>query len=262
MCFKAPVRLRMKEKILFIILIFLIPFSSFAQENPNDSREEDSVATYGSVVDFNSRYVWRGIALSEGAVMQPSVSVSAFDFNFSVWSNFVLNNEVNQGKFNEVDLILSYSREWKKIIIEPTVQFYLYPNQEDSPTTGEISLKVSYPVGPIHVFTSHAFDIVKYGGSYFGDAGVSYEYEFHSELSMKTSLSLGWASSKFNDVYLGLPKSAFNVASGDLSLTYYLKKFLYICPHVGFSVLIDGELRHQVENPTIANLGLAVGIEF
>jgi hypothetical protein len=245
------------------MLIILIPFGSLAYENPDDSQKGNPIVTYGGELDFNSRYIWRGIPLSKGAVTQPSAWVSAFNFTFSVWGNFVLNNEANQGEFNEVDLILSYSREWKKITVEPLVQFYLYPNQKDAPATGEGSLKLSYPIiGPVSVFTSHTFDIVRYGGSYFGNAGLSYEHEFNSKLSLESSLSLGWGSSKFNDVYLGLSKSALNVAIYDLSLTYYPKKFVYIRPHVELSAIVDGELRNQLDDSTIVSGGLAVGMEF
>ena len=252
-------------KIIFIVLIILIPFNSFAEENADYLQKENLIVIYGSEVDFNSRYVWRGIAYSEGPVMQPSVWVTASGFTFSIWNNFVLTDEANQGDFhhlNEVDLSLSYSRERGKLAIEPSLQFYQYPKQEDSPSTGEASLLLSYPVGSITVFSSHTFDIVRYGGSYFGDAGLSYEHEFHSKLSMETSLSLGLGSSKFNEVYLGLPKSAFNVTSGALSFTYYPINFLYLRPHIELSVIVDGDLRNQVDDPTIVNVGLAVGMEF
>jgi outer membrane scaffolding protein for murein synthesis (MipA/OmpV family) len=103
---------------------------------------------------------------------------------------------------------------------------------------------------------------MRYKGSYFGDAGLSYEYGFNSnKLSLEVSVSLGWGSSKFNEVYLGLSKSALNVAGGSLSLTYYPINFLYIRPHVELSSIVDGDLRNQVDDPTTLNFGMAVGVE-
>lgn len=247
-----------------IMLIILIPFTIQANENPEGQIENSifSLFTYGGELDFNSRYVWRGIALSEGTVMQPTVWVSAFDLTLEVWGNFVLNDEPNQGEFNEVNLIVYYSREWENITIEPAVIIYLYPNQEDAPVTAEGSLKLSYSMGPIDVYTSHIFDFVEYGGSYFGDAGLSYEHEFNTELSLEASTSLGWASAEFNEVNIGVSKSALNVAGGDLHLTYYLKEHVYIRPHVELSAIVDADLRREVDDPTILNAGLAVGMEF
>lgn len=246
---------------LVLMLIILIPFTSLAYENPNE-QVENPIFTYGGELDFNSRYVWRGIALSEGTVMQPSIWVSAFDLTFEVWSNFVINDEPNQGEFNEINLIFYYDLEWNKITIEPSLIIYLYPNQEDAPATTEGSLKFSYPIGPISIFTSHIFDIVEYGGSYFGEAGLSYEHEFKPELSLEASLSLGWASSEFNNVNIGFSKSALNVAGGGLSLSYYLKESLYIRPHLELSAIVDKDLRSELDDPTIVTGGLAIGMEF
>jgi len=251
-----------KRYILLIGFILLVPLASWGAQQGNGATEESPKVTYGSEVDFNSQYVWRGIAYSDGAVMQPSVWVSAFDLTFSVWGNFVLNKEANQGEFNEVDLILSYTREWENITVEPTLQFYLYPNQEEAPATGELSLMLSYPVGFIRLFTDQTLDIIRYGGSYFGEAGLSYEHEFRSNLLLEASVHLGWSSSKFNEVYLELPKAAFSVAEGGLSLTYSLKGSLYFRPHIGITTLVDGDLRDQVDNPTLLVGGLAVGLEF
>jgi hypothetical protein len=247
---------------LFVILIILVPFNSFAEKNPEDSREENSGVTYGGEVDFNSRYVWRGIAFSEGVVMQPSAWISISDFAFSIWSNFVLDEEANQGQFNEIDLVFAYNWKWNKITIEPALQFYLYPNQEDAPTTGEVYITLSYAVGPIQVITSHNFDIVEYEGSYFGDVGISYEREFHSKWSLEASWGLGWGSSTFNEVNLGLSESALEMINGSLSLSYHPVSSFYFRPHIEFSRILDENLRSQVDDPTIISGGLAFGMEF
>jgi hypothetical protein len=246
---------------LLAMTIMFITFNGLTEETP-DSQAENWVFAYGGELDFNSRYVWRGIALSDGPVMQPSVWVSAFDLTLEIWGNFVFNDEPNQGEFNEINLILYYSREWKDITIEPSVIVYVYPNQEDAPATAEALLTLSYPIGPINVFTDQIFDFVEYGGSYFGDAGLYYQHEFKPELLLDFSTSLGWASAEFNKVNIGLSKKALNVLGGGLSLTYYPKEFLYIRPHAELSSILDGDLRDELDDPTILNVGLAIGMEF
>ena len=243
-------------------LITLTSLNSFSEENAGYLQGGDQIFNFGTEVDFNSRYVWRGIALSEGAVMQPSAWVSAFNFTFYIWGNFVLDDEPNQGEFNEVELILYYSRVWGNITFEPFVVYYVYPNQEDVPSTGEFTLSLYYPFGPFNVFTSHTFDFVEYEGSYFGDAGLSYERQLSSTLTLGASGSFGWASSEFNSVNIGLHKRALNFVGGNLFLAYYPKEFLYIRPHMELSAIVDGELRDQLDDPTILNVGVAFGMEF
>jgi len=147
--------------------------------------------------------------------------------------------------------------------LEPSLQFYFYLNQEDSPDTGEFCLKFSHPViASIKFFTTHSFDIVRYRGSYFGDAGLSFKHEFNSKLSMDSVLSLAWASNKFNEVYIGFPKTAFNLVTAGVSFTYYVNDTIYLSPHIETQVILDSNLQDQLDKPTIFNGGLAIGMEF
>lgn len=51
-----------------------------------------------------------------------------------------------------------------------------------------------------------------------------------------------WVSAfDFRFSVLRLPKGAFHFASDDLFLTSYPENFLYICPHVGFTILANGD---------------------
>lgn len=245
---------------IFVFFLLLLP--GFAEENAADSSKNESAITVGAEVDFNSRYVWRGIPWSEGAVMQPSVWVSASDFTFTVWSNFVLDDEPNQGQWNEVDFTLAYSREWNKITLEPSFNYYCYPNQEDSPATGEFAVKLAYALDPVEIFTNQSVDVVKYDGAYFGDIGIGYTHEFNPQLSFEGNISLGWGSSKFNETYIGIAKSALNVAQCEVSLTYQPEHFLYFRPHLAVSTILDDELRDQLDDDTIIYGGIAIGKEF
>ena len=58
--------------------------------------------SWAAEVDFNSRYIWRGIAYSKGPVFQPAFSVTHSGFTVSIWSNMVLNNEPGRGRFDQV----------------------------------------------------------------------------------------------------------------------------------------------------------------
>lgn len=223
----------MRKNILVALLFALFFFAQAA------------VALTGEL-DFNSRYVWRGLAYSQGAVAQPQVSWPWLDYNFSVWGNYVLNKEPNQGQFNEVDLYLSQTgREWNNILLEPTLQFFLYPLQT-SPNTGELSLKFSYPLGAARLYTTQNIDLVNYGGSYFADLGLSYDKEMNSIFTFSSIYYIAYGSTKFNETYIDLSKSALNLAGTDLALAWSTASGLNFRLHAAYTSILDKDLRDQI----------------
>jgi hypothetical protein len=245
-----------------IVCLLLMVSLGYAAEYVADSSATDSSVTFGAEADFNSRYVWRGIPFSDGAVMQSSVWVSASDFSLTLWNNFVLNHEPNHGQANEYDLTLGYYKEWDKFSIEPSLNYYWYPNQEEAPSTGELIVKLAYSINSIELFTTQNVDIKEYPGAYFGDIGVGYSRDLNSVLTLEGSISLGWGSAKFNNTYLEISKTALNVIQGQVSLTYQPENWVYIRPHLAVSTILDSELRQQLDHPTLFYGGIAIGKEF
>lgn len=245
-----------------IVLMCCLVTLGFPEINTIDTTASSSSLSFGTDVDFTSRYVWRGIPFSEGAVMQSSIWVSASDFTLTVWNNFVLNHEPNHGQVNEFDLTLGYCKEWDKISIEPSLNYYWYPNQEEAPSTGELMVKVAYAANEIELFTTQNVDIKEYPGAYFGDIGIGYSHTFNPALCIESQLSLGWGSSKFNDTYLALSKTALNVIQGEIALNYHPEHCVYIRPHLTVSSIIDHELREQLDDEILIYGGIALGKEF
>jgi hypothetical protein len=240
-----------------------------AQEPHSDSHEETQAGggsdtlTWGAEADFNYRYVWHGIAFTRGPVFQPSAYVSKYDLTLTVWNNLNLNNESQRGQVTETDLILGYTKTWGGWTIEPTYYAYLNrpPRGQVDPETSELWVKVSHPAGPIRIYTTQSFDIQSYRGSYYGDSGVAYEHKW-GKTTLDSTASAGWASSKFNEVYIGPAKNAFNFLGGDVSVTYPLRSHLSLRPHFEFSRIMDGDLRRALLTPTVWSAGLALGVDF
>jgi hypothetical protein len=136
---------------LFLIVAHLtllrIPASPQGQGVEADKGEPPK-ATYGFETDFNSRYVFRGFAYSQGTVNQSTAWVTISGFTFYAWGNFMLNREPQQRELSELDFGASYKREWKKLIVEPAFDYFIYrtPNPVKDPPTGEASLNLSYPI--------------------------------------------------------------------------------------------------------------------
>ena len=221
-----------------------------------------SELSFGAEVDGNSRYVWHGLTLSDGPVLQPSAWVSLSGFTLTPWANFAFREGDAPAGFNELDFTLDYSRDVSNLTINPSFSVYLYPNQADAPPTGELALALSYPVGPVSVFTDHSVDLIATPGAYFGDAGLSFENDIVPNLTIEASASAGWGSAQFNEANLGVNRAALNVAGADLALTWSVCGLFYLRPHAALSVLLDRELRAAVSNPLLITGGLAIGKEF
>ena len=223
--------------------------------------DKESTFTYGAEMDFNSRYVWRGLLLDDGPVGQPSAWISAFGFTLTAWSSVAMTDASGVAGLNSGGLILAYDRDWEKLKLEAALDAYIGRMSSDieSRNTMESSLKLSYPAGPLRIFTTHAFDVLAYRGSYFGEAGVEYARQITKSTEFTISARSGWASAKFNDVYIGVNKSAFNYVGVEGSLTYYLGRRMYFRPHVEFSSITDRILREQLAPANIVSFGLAFG---
>ena len=238
------------------------PAQSTDKQSDIQESEPPGAFTYGAEMDFKSGYVWRGLLL-DGPVVQPSSWISAFGFTLSAWSNVALTSASEGAGLNSGGLTLTYGRDWEKLRIEAGLDAYMGRQSSDieSRNTMEGLLGLSYPVGPLRIFTTHAFDVLAYRGSYFGEAGLEYEKQIAKSAEFTISVRSGWASSKFNDVYIDVNKSAFNYVGAQGSLTYHLGPHMYLQPHIEFSSITDQRLSGQLSPANIFTFGLAFGFQ-
>jgi len=240
----------------------LFPAAASAEEEPPAVPQLVPSATVGAETDFQSRYLWRGLALSRGPVSQSSVWITSRDFTLSFWGSSSQGGTARSHAFDEIDYTLSYERQQGKLTIEPSILHYSYPNPRSGAATTEAAVKLSYPLGPVSLFTDHALDIARYRGAYFGQIGVSFERELTSNLSLEATLAAGWGSRRFNEANFGAARSTLGAATGDLAITWAHRKGYYVRPHVSVSSLLDGRLRRRVKEPGLVSFGVAVGAEF
>ena len=282
---KAPRRINkkyQKQLLIFCLIAWFSVSTSFAQsqetptgqqtpqspppttdstEEPAQLAEKQSSFTYGAEMDFNSRYVWRGLLLDDGRAGEPSAWISAFGFTLTAYSYVALTSASGGAGLKATGLTLTYDRDWKKLKTEAALDGYMGRQLSDieAQNTMEGSLKLSYPAGPLRIFTAHSFDVLAYRGAYFGEAGLEYGRPVTKSAEFTTAVRSGWASAKFNNVYIGVNKSAFNFVGVEGSVAYYLGSRMYIRPHIEFSCITDQRLRSQLGPANIVNFGLAIG---
>jgi uncharacterized protein (TIGR02001 family) len=87
-----------------------------------------------AITELNSAYVFRGVTLNDGWVVQPSIDVSKTGFSVNVWGNLDIDDydgTFNKGEFSEVDLLLQYEFGLGPMTYTAGIVQYLYPHQED-----------------------------------------------------------------------------------------------------------------------------------
>jgi hypothetical protein len=115
--------------------------------------DEPAVISAGVETETNSRYVWHGLAFSEGTVLQSTVAAYVGQLTGYVWFNQELQYRSTHLGLNEVDFSLAYSAGLGSLEIEPSLQYYGYPYQVESPGTAEVGLKLAYPLGAFTLLT-------------------------------------------------------------------------------------------------------------
>jgi len=262
--------MRIPRSIVFgLALLTLTAGASFAQEE----EDKGSPWTAGFELDANSKYVWRSLAWSEGAVLQPSAWVGWKGLTFSLWSNYILNpNEEHHGQFNEVDFRLSYDIEAGSFTITPAFNVYTYPNEDPSysPTTGELEICLAYALGDFSLETTHFLDVMENAGGYVGDVGLVYDSDVSGSLNLAGAVRFAFANAKFNEYYVPYDRGTLSAVVLEASLPYPFAGGFYVRPHLEYNNILDKNLREAVRvtdwlcinKPSLFNIGIAAGFEF
>ena len=125
-------------------VLFSLILTTFinAADSISVSQYEPSSISYGIENDFINQYIWHGISYNEGLILQPSAWISKDNITFSVWGNITSYDVKSSIKRNEIDFFVEYYNEFENLELEPSLGYYIYPKQEDSPPTAEANLKL------------------------------------------------------------------------------------------------------------------------
>ena len=240
---------------IFIFLVFFSTSNTHASVTDTTETEGNPIVA-GAELDLCSRYLWRGLTNSEGAVLQPSLWIGKRPFNFSIWGNLVLNNEANQGQFNEFNYTLQTEHSICDINLTVNIYYYQYPNQEESPSTGEVELICAYEMSNFEFSLTNVIDVIEYPGAYFGSLGVIVPLkldfsEFYHEFG------IGWSSAQFNDIYIELKQASLLVINYAISSQLEYRKFCFQ-PSLNLYYLPAERIRRQVDQSFIITGGVSI----
>lgn len=235
--------------------------AGIAAQNPASTgpvEPDEPVVSWGGEVDFLSQYIWRGWQYSEGRVVWPSAWVSAHGFTASVFVNY---DPKWDPQWNEYDLTFTYERAVGRWNLAGTYTRYVYYEEDLREATGEVIARVGFAVGPGEIFTTHAFDVELYRGSYYLEAGYAIEREIDARSSISADASVAlW--SPFIDKYTEgtdthLTDSTVGPLTLNVSYQRRLAPYLAVRPHVSFIRIADRAGRRLLDPPG-ATAGVAL----
>ena len=218
----------------------------------------------GVDVDVVSRYVWRGVPYSEGAAIQPSIWASVDPLTFSFWSNLVVADRIDRGRFNHLFVMATYSNEVGRFTIEPSIQAYhtRAVGETAAVTTAEGVLRISAAAGAFQIFTDHTVDLHAYSGGYIGDVGLGHERSLGARCQLATEFLVSWSNARYNSGFVGVATSGLNYAALNGRLSIRLDEHWSLRPHAEWQPILDAHIRRALRSNMFFTAGVVLGLAF
>ena len=237
----------------------LIPVPGFVEDLPK-AQKHFSLRLRS---DFYSRYLWNGVLYSQGPVWQPSLTFEFYDVGITIWGNYVLGDEPNQGEFNEMDITLYYQRDVGKWSFSGSLIACVYVNDDPAsinrgPNALQGYFQISRALGPIRIFSDLNVGFLEPAGTLFWDFGVSYQRKLPLNFGLETSLLFGVGDARFNKAYIADVGLQANLLVYSLAFPWQPARGLNFIPSMTFSNLLPSSLRRASPDPTVLWGGLTV----
>ena len=216
---------------------------------------------------YNGMYVWRGIRVVDGPVLQPSASLGYGGLSVGGWGNMDLSGINDQdNNFTEIDLTVDYSWTWGSLNLAVGSVYYTFPHSSANASTLEV-----YGSAGLDVLLSPSVtlyqDVDEAGGSYATfKVGHTFADLFRPldsvPISLKLGGSLAYGSSGFNEFYYST--NSAGLADGVLtaSLPVRVSKDLLLSPGVNYSTMLDGDIRDSLQEPDSFWAGVTLSYSF
>ena len=160
--------------------------------------------------DFMSKYVWRGINVTDDWSFQPGVSATYGGFTAGVWGALDMTDENDEsGEFIEYDWYVDYSGQISDTIGYSVGAIYYYFPSVDPSSTTEVYGGLSFDVIANPSLTVY-YDIDEADGAYVS-LGVGHTIESDDlPCAIDLGATLGWGDSSYNDFYWGTDGGELN----------------------------------------------------
>lgn len=217
--------------------------------------------TTSADIAINSKYVWRGINITDDVVVQPSFTFGWQKWSLNLWGNYETTN-VNgfKNRFTEVDTTLTYSDTAANGTWSAGVINYAFPNTGGSDTTEFFG---TYTFGQAFNPTVGLYwDVDEANGIYLNfSASDTKDVPGTPGASWGWNASVGYGTEDHNQFYYGSNKASladwklggvFNLPAGN-GTAYF---------NTAFTGLLDSKLRQGASNRSNWVIGAGYKISF
>jgi len=191
-----------------------------------------------------SKYVWRGIVVTDDPVLQPNFSADIMGFGVGLWANMDLTDyNGTETEVNEVDWTLNYGLPMPLLDLNFGLIYYDFPNTE-ADGTAEF-----YVSGSAHVLLSPTleiyYDFKEIDGTYV-NASVSHGVPLNPSLNLELGASLGLGDSDYNTGYFGADATGANNFRLSAGVPIHPAPMFTVTPSLAYSTLL-GDAKDNVD---------------
>ena len=217
--------------------------------------------TYDAGVGLMSKYIWRGVNLNDDFVIQPDLAVHYGRLTGVIWASFDTTDEANNAdnEFNEFRYQLQYGKALDNMDVIAGYIYYDYPNTNKEETQELFASATLSDVVFKPTFSLY-FDFDEVDGVW-GSVSGSYS-ESTEEMIWRLDASLGFGSGSFNDYYFGVDGSGITDLTVSISTDFMLYQEVTVTPFVGWTILIDGDIKDASEDDSIFYGGARLSFSF
>jgi hypothetical protein len=243
-----------QQNALGLLILLLISFELGGAQGGDTIQVNEGVG-------FLTRQTDRGVYLSQGAVIEPSVSV-AFDGISLTASGYYGYYDTNPGRtVGEFALLGGYRFRVHRFECQPGLRYRLRPLETDNNIL-EATVSACYPLGPLRLVVANAVAWPGAPLAYYGDAIVSGRWNPLPDFELAADASMGWGSPGYHARRMYTGKWAFDHLTGNISLAYTFLDIFRLCPSVSFSTMLAPSLAASLRaRNRLAGLSAGFAIE-
>jgi len=208
-------------------------------------------ADVSTTVDFASAYVFRGVTLNNGLVMQPGAEISGFPIDeaygsvaIGIWGNYDINDEDRDGSdLSEIDYYISYTLPIETMDVSVAYTEYTHDKQGVE-TDKELNLTVGSAIGEDGLYASFAANYGVGGyvnSSWYLQGALDYEIELSDALTASAGVTVAYVISDGDYADWGIA-DGFGDATGSVGLAYALNDNWSISGDLTYIAQIDDDV--------------------
>ncbi len=139
-------------------------------------------------------YMWRGMTLTDGTVVQPEVSAEVAGFGLSLWGNMNADDPDGDSGFNEYDITVSYGLGLPKASLDLGVVYYALPDASEQNTAEAFA---SASAGVLLSPTLTVYRDVDLVEGWYWEAGLSHAVALSPGANLELSARAGLGSDQY-----------------------------------------------------------------